>query len=106
MKVTIKDKEIELKYTFRSLMIYEKIMGGTFNPQGLTEIMAYFYSTIMASDKNCTISFDDFMDWVDNNPSAVAEFSQWLVEVMQRNGYINNPKGENIEETEIDPKKE
>lgn len=106
MKVTIKDKEIELKYTFRSLMIYEKIMGGTFNPKGLTEIMAYFYATIMASDKNCTISFDDFMDWVDENPAVVAEFSQWLVSVMQRNGYISNADNKEVEDTEVDPKKE
>lgn len=106
MKINIKGKEIELKYTFRTLMIYEKIMGGTFNPQGLTEIIAYFYSTIMASDKNSTLSFDDFMDWIDENPQAIQEFSEWLMSVMQRNGYINNPESKPVEETEIDPKKE
>ena len=44
MKVTIKNKEIELRYSFRSMMIYEKITGTSFNPKGVTEIMIYFYS--------------------------------------------------------------
>jgi hypothetical protein len=32
MNVTIKEKEITLKYSFRALMIYENITQKSFNP--------------------------------------------------------------------------
>lgn len=78
MKITIKDKEIELRYTIRSMMIYENIMGKSFSPDGLSEIIIYFYSTVLASSKDTSISYDDFIDWFDQNPEALNDFSEWL----------------------------
>ncbi len=77
MKVNIKGKEIELKYTVRSMMNYESIMGKTFAPEGITEIVIYFYATILASSKDTSISYDDFIEWFDEN-QPLDEFTQWL----------------------------
>ena len=88
MKITIKDREIELRYTVRSMMIYENIMGKTFSPDGLSEIIIYFYSTILASSKDTSISYDDFIDWFDQNPEALNDFSDWLNSNVKVIGYI------------------
>ena len=93
MKVTIKNKEIELRYSFRSMMIYEKITGTSFNPKGITEIMIYFYSSILASDKNIDLSFEEFMNWVDGEPKALNDFSMWLTSTLTKNSVLNESDG-------------
>lgn len=80
MTITIKDKTITLKKTFRSLIAYESAMGKTFNPTTITESIMYFYCVIISSDSDIELSFDNFMDWLDENPTALQDFTQWLIE--------------------------
>ena len=102
MEITLKGKNITLKYSFRGFMIYEKITGESFNPKGITEILVYFYSTILGSSKDIALEFDEFMDFIDENPYLLDEFSGWLTSVMARNSYITKP----TEKIEEDPKKD
>lgn len=92
MKVNINDKEIELKYTFRSMIIYEKITGETFSHKGVTEILVYFYSTLLASYKDLELSFEDFISWLDDNPNVINDFSSWLSSILTRNQFITEPE--------------
>lgn len=78
MEITIKDKTISLRYSFRAFMIYENITKKSFNPQNMTDIILFFYSVIMASDKENPLELDDFLDWLDENPDSLNEFSKWL----------------------------
>ena len=96
MNITINGTEYALKYTFRALMIYEKIAGETFGGKGISEILIYFYSTILASNQDVTLTFDTFIDWLDENPNALNDFSKWLAGVMGVNSYVrhNEPKTE------------
>lgn len=103
MIINIKNKEFELKYTFRSMMIYEKITGETFQPKGVTEVMVYLFSTIVASCKGIDLTFDEFIDYVDENPNIINDFNTWLLSIFEKNGYIGQ-KDENGEV--IDPKKD
>lgn len=80
MEITINNKTIKLKKTFRSLIAYESAMGKTFNPTTITESIMYFYCVIISSDSDIELSFDNFMDWLDDNPNSLKEFTQWLVE--------------------------
>lgn len=93
MKITIHNKEINLRYSFRAMMIYEKITGTSFNPKGITEIMIYFYSTILASDKDIALTFEEFMNWIDENPIVLNEFSSWLTSTLTKNGVMNESDG-------------
>lgn len=98
----INGKEIKLKYTFRALMIYEKITGESFSGKGISEILIYFYSTIIASNKDLTLTFDDFMDWLDDNPTALNNFTEWLTSVTTVNSHIrqNEPTNESDGDSE------
>lgn len=80
MEITIKDKTIKLKRTFRSLIAYESATGKAFNPKTVTESIMYFYCVIIASDMELELTYDEFMDWLDNNPPALQGFTQWLIE--------------------------
>lgn len=101
MKILVKEKEIELKNTFRSMIIFEKVAGKTFNPEGITDILLYFYSVIMASDKDCDLEFEEFINMVDENPKLLTDFSEWLNKSFRISNYIN---GE-VEKENENPKK-
>lgn len=85
MEIEIKDRKVELKNTFRSLIIYEEITGDSFHGRGIKETLIYFYSVIMGSDKDLNIDFDEFMDWLDENPESLNLFIDWLQEVSRKN---------------------
>ena len=80
MEITIKNKTITLKRTFRSLIAYESATGKAFNHKTVTESIMYFYCVIIASDMELELTYDEFMDWLDDNPKALQDFTQWLIE--------------------------
>lgn len=90
MKITINDKEITLKYSFRSLIIYEKIAGKNFEPKTLGDIIIYFYSSVLGSAKDITLTYDEFLDWLDENPTAISDFSSWLGSVANVNAQMKS----------------
>lgn len=90
MKVIINNKEIELKKSFRALIIYEEIMKESFSGSGYKELLIYFYSIILSSSKDIEISFDDFIDWLDDNPDSLNEFIKWLEKLGEKENIINN----------------
>lgn len=85
MNVNIKNQEITLKSTFRSMVAYEQITHQMFNPKTFTDMMIYFYSVIISSKAKDSeeITFDDFLDWLDENPSLMTEFSIWVQNISE-----------------------
>ena len=79
MEINIKNKTITLKRTFRSLIAYESATGKAFNPKTVTESIMYFYCVIIASDMELELTYDEFMDWLDDNTTALQDFTQWLI---------------------------
>lgn len=86
MKITINEKEITLKYGYRPLMIYENITHKSFNPSGLTDLVYFFYACVLAASirEGDTVKYEDFMDWLDENPDKVNEFSNWLIDTLNQ----------------------
>ena len=100
MKIQVKEKEIELKYTMRSLMIYEDITGKSFNPSTLKDIMIYFYSTLLASDRDTDVSFDEFVDYVDEHNEVISEFTEWITQKATIDNFISKPNSDGNGEVE------
>ena len=88
MTITINDKDIELKYTLRSMMMYENITGKTFAPEGVSDILTFVYCVVVASAKNYELQFDDFLDLIDENQDKLNEFSLWLTNVVATQNYL------------------
>lgn len=79
MKITIKEKEIELKQSFRSLIIYEGIKGEAFAPKTISDIIIYFYSVVLGSEVGIQLTFDEFLEVLDANPDLLNGFSEWML---------------------------
>lgn len=100
MKVNIKDQEITLKYSFRSLIIFEEITGKTLTvPESLKDILILFYSVILASAKGSLQdwTWDNFMDWLDENPEITVEFTNWLKDVLETQNGITEKHSKDVE---------
>ena len=78
MNITIKEKPVTLKFSFRALMMYENITGKTFSPSGLADIITFFYCIVLVSSNDYTISYEQFLDWMDANPDAINKFAEWI----------------------------
>ena len=87
MKVTIKEKEITLKSSFRALIAYEQITNHTFNPSTITDMILYFYCVIISSKEfdNEPMTFDEFMDYLDEHQDLLNTFTTWLTESSKQN---------------------
>lgn len=88
MEITIKNKQVTLKYSLRAMMMYENVTGTTLNPSGLTDIITFYYCVVLSSSKDYSISFEDFIDWLDENPDSIKEFGLWLQETIKNNNQL------------------
>lgn len=70
-KIKIKGRNYNVKYTIRSLFIFEQITGKPFKIETLLDNYVFFYSIILANnmDKENIISWDEFIDELDKNPN-------------------------------------
>ena len=69
--IKIKNQKYKVKYTVRSLFIFEQITGKPFRIETLLDNYVFFYSIILANnlDTENIISWDDFIDELDKNPN-------------------------------------
>lgn len=97
MVLNIKGKDVTLRYSFRAFFIFENIVGRSFQPNTTTDILCFFYSVIMASDKNLDFQFDEFLDMVDENPELIVKFSEFISKEVSKNRTLS-PDQEDDEE--------
>lgn len=83
MKLTINNKEYTVKYTIRALFIFEQITGKPFGIKTLLDNYLFFYSMILANNPDNPITWDDFIDALDNDKNLLGELSK-IVEDYQK----------------------
>lgn len=89
MKITIKEKEIELKYSIRSLIMYENMTDKTLSvSNSLTDMLVFMYCVVITSSKDYSLTFDEFIDFLDENMDFIAQFSEWLQNNINTNNNI------------------
>lgn len=76
--IKINDKEYKVRYSIRAMFIFEQIKGEPFGLFTTLDNFIFFYSMIMASNKDCTLKWDDFIDAIDNDPTIVTQLQEVL----------------------------
>ena len=95
--IKINGNEYNIKYSIRAMFIFEQIKGEPFGLYTTLDNFIFFYSMIMAANKNCTLKWDDFIDAIDNDESIVKQLQEVLAN--------NNDAIFNKEEDKGDEKK-
>lgn len=101
MILNIKDREVKLRYTMRSLILYENIQNKSFTPSTTTDVLVFMYCVIMGSAKDLDFTFDEFLDMIDEDQTLVIKFSEWLTKEINKQNTLSAEE----KEEESDKKK-
>lgn len=100
--IQINGVDYNIKYSIRSLFIFEQITGKPFKIENLLDNYIFFYSMLLAcnGDKENIISWDDFLDALDADPQLFTRMND-AVEAQQKKDDLFQKE----EESEKDVKK-
>lgn len=92
MKISVKDEQIELKKTLRSLLLFESITDRPFSVTTTTDVLSYFYCVVLASKPDIELSFEEFIEILDEQPNSLQDFQNWLIKSNEIQGSISKKK--------------
>jgi hypothetical protein len=67
MEITINGKKYKVKYTIRALFIFERITNKAFKIETLLDNYLFFYSMILANNKENVLDWEEFLDALDSD---------------------------------------
>lgn len=95
--IKINGVDYKIKYTIRALFIFEQITGKSFQLNSLLDNYVFFYSMILANNKDNPLNWDDFINAIDEDPTLFAKMSDILNEEQSKNDVFNKEDGEDKE---------
>jgi len=83
-KVKIKGKNYNIKYTIRALFIWEQITGKSFKIENMLDNYIFFYSMLLANNKDDVIQWDDFIEAIDDDPNLFEKMATLVAEQQKK----------------------
>ena len=85
-------KELKLAYTNRAIMIFESLAKKAYSIETITDQFIFFYSVILANNKDIALTFDEFIDLLDEEDN-LQYLSNWLTnEIKIRSQFVDEKK--------------
>ena len=91
--ILINGKEYPIKYGIRSMLIQEQITQKPFSLDNMNEQLVFLYSCLLAADNELTMTYEEFLDAVDEDMSIIIRFGQYLAEQQKKEKNILKDKG-------------
>ena len=82
--ILINGKEYKIKYGIRAMLIAEQITQKPFSLDNMNEQLVFLYSCLLAADNELTMSYEEFLDAVDEDLSIIIRFGQYLSEQQKK----------------------
>lgn len=82
-EIEINGKNYKLKYTIRSLFIWEQITGKSFKIENMLDNYLFFYSIILANNPDEILEWDDYINAMDDDPMLFKRMSD-IIEEQQK----------------------
>lgn len=79
-KISIKNKELNLKYTLRAFFIFEKMTGYPFQFGKLMDEFILFYSFLIANNESFEMPFDEFISICEDDLLLFNQFKELLLD--------------------------
>jgi len=94
-QITINGKNYNIKYSLRALFIFEQITNKSFEIKTLLDNYIFFYSMILASNKDKEpLDWDEFIDALDNNPNLMTDINDVIENQQKVDKLISQGDGE------------
>ena len=91
--ILINGKEYKIKYGIRAMLIAEQITQKPFALDNMNEQLVFLYSCLLAADNELTMSYEEFLDAIDEDMSIIIRFGQYLAEQQKKEKNILKDKG-------------
>lgn len=92
MEIRINERNITLKRSFKAIIMFETATEKAFMPTNITDIVTYFYCIIKTSEKDLDLSFDAFIELLDENPKWLEEFRVWITQGNEEDAALTQSK--------------
>ncbi len=89
-EIEINGKNYKLKYTIRSLFIWEQITGKSFKIENMLDNYIFFYSMILANNPDEILDWDTFLDALDADPTLFKKMSDIIEEQQKKDNLFTN----------------
>lgn len=94
-KIIIGNLDLKVKQSFRALMMFEEMTGKSVNQmnENLNDIMKLFYCVLKANNRDIFVcTFDEYIDLIDENPTAIEFYTNFLQSQAATQTKDNNKK--------------
>ena len=92
--VNINGKDYKVKYTIRALFIFEQITGKAFKLETMLDSYLFYYSMILANNKEDLLGWDEFLDALDANPGLLQDMEKVMKDEDGKNSLFDDNKSE------------
>ena len=89
-EIEINGKNYKLKYTIRSLFIWEQITGKSFKIENMLDNYLFFYSMILANNSDNILSWDDYINAMDEDPMLFKRMTDIIEEQQKKDNLFTN----------------
>ena len=89
-QIEINGKSYNLKYTVRSLFIFEQITGKSFKIETLLDNYLFYYSLILANNSDNVLEWDEYLDAMDDDPQLFKKMSEIIEEQQKKDEIFNS----------------
>lgn len=93
--ISINGKDYKVKYTIRALFIFEQITGKAFKLETMLDSYIFYYSMILANNKDQVLQWEEFLDALDENPKLLQDMEKVMKEEDGKNSLFNDNKEDN-----------
>ena len=93
--ISINGKDYKVKYTIRALFIFEQITGKAFKLETMLDSYIFYYSMILANNKDQVLQWDEFLDALDENPKLLQDMERVMKEEDGKNSLFNDGEESN-----------
>lgn len=89
-EIEINGKNYKLKYTIRSLFIWEQITGKSFKIENMLDNYLFFYSMILANNPDNILTWDDYINAMDEDPMLFKRMTDIIEEQQKKDNLFTN----------------
>lgn len=89
-QIEINKKSYNLKYTIRSLFIWEQVTGKSFKIETLLDNYLFFYCMILANNPDNVLEWDEYLDAMDADPQLFKKMSEIIEEQQKKDEIFNS----------------
>lgn len=86
--ILINGKEYPIKYGIRSMLIAEQITQKPFSLDNMNEQLVFLYACLLAADNELSMTYDEFLDAVDEDMTIIIRFGEFLAEQQKKESNI------------------